>query len=266
MRVRHELLVIPGLKPSLEGYTILHVSDIHFNRSVAMNATLRKQLHSGEQDLVLITGDFVTHDRETSSLIEFLKGSTAKDGIYGILGNHDYSYRTFGQHFLHKIANRQYRPNDWKRMVALLSEIGIRVLVNESLVLVTRGGGQIYLEGTDDPVLGTPVIADQNSEFANSDLKILMSHSPDILYSDQIKKKEFDLVLSGHTHGGQVRIPGIGPLVTGTERASRQESYGMFAKGKMRVNVSAGIGYSNLPIRVNCPPEVILIELSGSPC
>jgi predicted MPP superfamily phosphohydrolase len=85
------------------------------------------------------------------------------------------------------------------------------------------------------------------------------------LYSSGIKKKQFDLLLSGHTHGGQIRVPGIGPLLTGTRYAKRNETYGLFRRTNgMVVNVSSGIGYSLMPLRINCPAEIILIELSGT--
>jgi predicted MPP superfamily phosphohydrolase len=126
-------------------------------------------------------------------------------------------------------------------------------------------GSAIYLEGTDDPVLGRPVVADAGPEYLSSDLKILMSHSPDILYSSEMQKKKFEILLSGHTHGGQIRVPGIGALLTGTDHATRKEAYGLYRKDHMNVNVSAGIGYSLLPLRINCPAEIISIELTGSP-
>jgi predicted MPP superfamily phosphohydrolase len=121
----------------------------------------------------------------------------------------------------------------------------------------------VFVEGTDDPVLGHPKIAEGNLQFDSADLRILLSHSPDILYSDEIKRKKFDILLSGHTHGGQIRMPGIGALITGTRHAKRKESYGAYrTPDGMFINVSAGIGYSLLPIRINCPAELVLIELT----
>ena len=249
----------------LEGYTILHVSDIHFNERVRKNRLLWEQIHENEADLILITGDFITHDRYVESLCEYLDGSKAADGIYGILGNHDYYYRTLWQHIRHSILGRDYFPNDWKKLVSRLNELGITMLVNQHVSVTSARGAQIYIEGTDDPVLGRPEIADAAPDYQTSDLRILMSHSPDILYSDEILKKKFDLLLSGHTHGGQIRIPGIGPLLTGTEHASRKEAYGMYKSiAGLNVNVSAGIGYSLLPIRINCPAEIIRIELASA--
>ncbi|HEV8387702.1 MAG TPA: metallophosphoesterase [Nitrososphaera sp.] len=257
---------MPSLMKELEGYTILHVSDIHFDDAVKKNRIFWKELHGNKEDLILVTGDFITHDGYIDSLCEFLDGSKAKDGLYGILGNHDYYYRTLWQHFRHALLGIDFPANDWKKLVNSLDQVGIKVLVNEHVTIKSTRGPKIFIEGTDDPVLGKPHIADTTLAYRDSDLAILMSHSPDILYSREIKKKRFDILLSGHTHGGQIRVPGIGPLMTGTDHAKRNETFGMYkALGEMTVNVSAGIGYSLMPIRINCPAEIILVELTRFP-
>ncbi|MGI0023637.1 MAG: metallophosphoesterase [Nitrososphaera sp.] len=262
MRVRRERLAIPALNNGLQGYKILHVSDIHFDEKTRNNKTLWDQLHSDEADLVVITGDFITEERYVNSLIEYLRDLKAKDGILAILGNHDYAFLTMAQHFRHYVMKRPYVQNNWKRLVSLLEKIGIKVLINNFEILKTSAGASLFIEGTDDPVLGSPKISGSSPEYESSDLKILLSHSPDILYSSELKKKKFELLLCGHTHGGQVSLPGIGPLITGTRHARRKESHGTFkASDGMFVNVSSGIGHSLLPIRINCPPELVLIEL-----
>lgn len=264
MRVRREVLAIPGLSSKLDGYKILHASDIHFDEKIKNDLELRDHLHSGMADLILITGDFVTHERNIEPVVEYLDGSRATDGMFGILGNHDYALLTMKQHFRHRLMKKEIIPNNWRRMNSLLSEIGIRVLINEFTVVSTSSGARLFIEGTDDPVRGNPRINERNSEYDSADLRILMSHSPDILYSGELRKKKFDILLSGHTHGGQIRIPGLGALLTGTTHATRRESYGTYrTPDGMLVNVSAGIGYSLLPIRINCPAELVLIELAA---
>lgn len=266
LKIRRERIVIPVLAENLDGYKVLHVSDIHFDRKVGANRVLWEKLHDGSADLILITGDFITHERNIDSLLEYLDGTRANDGVYAILGNHDYRYLTLWQHFRHEILGREYQVNEWQKLVACLGRLGIRVLVNEQVLVRTSTGARIFLEGTDDPVLGSPEISPTSSDYDTSDLKILMSHSPDILYSKELEKKRFDVILSGHTHGGQIRLPGIGPLLTGTDRASRREAYGLFdAKDGTRVNVTAGVGHSLLPIRINCEAEIVLIEFSRTP-
>lgn len=265
MRIRTEKVAIPRLRKELDGYRILHVSDIHFDEKTGRDSELWSELYASWADVALITGDFITDDVFIDPLVEKLAGIKAKDGVFGILGNHDYYYLTLAEHIRHAFLGRDLVANDWKRLRESLSRIGIRVLINESLGIRTHLGALIFLEGTDDPEFGTPVIADVNEAYTGSDAKILMSHSPDMLYSTELRKKKFDLLLSGHTHGGQIRIPGIGALVTGTHYAKRSEAFGLFRTSSgMAVNVSAGIGYSNLRVRINCPPELVRIELVRS--
>jgi hypothetical protein len=232
---------------------------------IGNDSSLQEKLHSAVADLILITGDFITDGRYIDSAVDYLGGLSARDGVYAILGNHDYYFLTMMQHFRHYVFGKPYVSNEWRRLVTLLDGAGIRVLINEYVTVKTEAGSTLFVEGTDDPVRGTPRITDADSEYERSSLKILMSHSPDILYSDELRKKKFDILLSGHTHGGQIRLPGVGPIVTGTKRASRRESYGMFRTADgMVVNVSAGIGHTLLPIRVNCPPEIVMIEFTGN--
>ncbi|HEX2014649.1 MAG TPA: metallophosphoesterase [Nitrososphaera sp.] len=264
MRIRKVIAAIRGLSPKLAGYRILHISDIHFDDKTKSNEVLWQLLHSGAADIILITGDFVTQESNIDSVVAYLKNSKASDGVFGVLGNHDYYFLSIMQHVRHRVMKRPYIPNDWKRLVAELSGIGIKILINESANIRTSNGSSLFIEGTDDPVRGNPEIRDRDSAYELSELKILLSHSPDILYSDHLKKKRFDMLLSGHTHGGQIRVPGIGAVLTGTKYAKRSESYGVYrTSDDMFVNVSSGIGYSLLPLRINCPPEVTLIALEG---
>ena len=259
VQVRNEILEIQNLKPELDGYCILHLSDIHFKGHVARDSTLRKILNSGVADIILITGDFITGNEDIDPVIDYLRDIRARDGVYGILGNHDYVLSTIYHHARY-LVTKNIIPNDWKRLLRSLEKINIKMLINQYAVVKTRGT-KVFIEGTDDPYLGTPKIADVDLEYISSNLKILMSHSPDILYSKEMQKKKFDILLSGHTHGGQIRLPRIGPVATATKFATRREAYGLYKRQNMYVNVSAGIGRSALPIRINCPPEVSILRL-----
>jgi predicted MPP superfamily phosphohydrolase len=265
LKIRRERVVLPSLVKELDGYSILHVSDIHFDNAVKKDRILWEELHRNKADLILVTGDFITHDSNIEPLCEFLGGSEARDGIYGILGNHDYYYRTLWQHFRHSILGREFPTNDWKKLVHALYKVGVKVLINDYVTIKSTSGPTIFIEGTDDPVLGRPQISEATPDYHDSDLKILMSHSPDILYWHEVRKKRFDILLSGHTHGGQIRFPWIGPLMTGTHYAKKNETFGMYKALDMTVNVSAGIGFSLMPIRINCPAEVIHLEMTRSP-
>lgn len=259
IKLRREVLVICNLAEDLDGYTIMHISDLHFKDFMNNDKALNGLILSQNSDLTLITGDFITSDNDVVPLLDFLKKIRSKDGVFATLGNHDYIYSTIPEHFIFSKI-RGIKRNNVQRLIDLLSDIGIRVLINDS-ALIHRKNSIIFLEGTDDPVLGKPAISEKDPNYDKSDFKILLTHSPDMLYLSDFNKKYFDLVLSGHTHGGQIRIPFFGPIVTSTKFVQKNEVLGLFRKNNTNVNVSGGIGHSALPIRINCPSEIVLITL-----
>lgn len=259
IKLRKEVLTIPNLAQDLNGYTIMHISDLHFKEYMKKDETFNNLILSQNSDLILITGDFITSDNDIVPLLDFLKKIKARDGVFATLGNHDYIYSTISEHFIFSKI-RGIRKNNVQRLIESLSSIGIRMLINDS-ILIKRNKSTIFLEGTDDPVLGKPMISDKDANYNRSDFKILMSHSPDMLYLPDFNKKSFDLMLSGHTHGGQIRIPFFGPIVTSTKFTQKNEVLGLFKKNNTYVNVNGGIGHSALPIRINCPSEIVLITL-----
>jgi predicted MPP superfamily phosphohydrolase len=262
LRVRKEVISLPNLPSDLDGYVIMHISDLHFKDYMNKDEALNSVISSQRADLVLITGDFITSDDDIDPVIDFLKKIKSKDGIFATLGNHDYVYSTILEAYLFSKI-RGDKKNNVARLIELLKRIGVRLLINE-YVLIKARTSRIFVEGTDDPHLGYPLISDMDENYKKSDLKILLSHSPDMLYSQELKKKSFDLMLSGHTHGGQIRIPIVGPLATSTRFAQRNETLGLFKRDTMYVNVSSGVGHSALPIRINCPAEIVLITLKKS--
>lgn len=259
IKLRKEVITMHNLAQDLNGYTIMHISDLHFKDYMNKDDNFNNLISAQKADLILITGDFITSDNDIIPLLDFLKKIKSKDGIFATLGNHDYIYSTILENFIFSKL-RGIRKNNVQKLIESLSGIGIRLLINESALIKTRNS-TIFLEGTDDPVLGNSIISDRDENYEKSDFKILLSHSPDMLYLPDFNKKIFDLMLSGHTHGGQIRIPFFGPLITSTKFAQKNEVLGLFRKNKMFVNVSGGIGYSALPIRINCPSEVVLITL-----
>lgn len=258
IRLRNEYLQFSHLNSHLDGYTILHISDIHFKTHMKNNEVLNS-LTTQKADLVLITGDFIDSDHDILPVTEYAKNIQSLDGVFAVLGNHDYHYYTVLEHFIiSKI--RGIKKNNVQKLINLLENAGVKVLVNEAILLRTKNS-KIFIEGTDDPTIRNAKITKKDENYLSSDFKILLSHSPDILYSPEIKKKKFDLILAGHTHGGQIRLPIIGPLATSTKHAKKDESFGLFKMENTFVNVSSGIGLSVFPIRINCPPEIVKITL-----
>jgi predicted MPP superfamily phosphohydrolase len=189
-------------------------------------------------DVLLVGGDIATsrvEDFEPSA--EVFRTLSAPLGVFGVLGNHD--------HF----------TENAERVTRLFEESGMRILHNRAEVL-ERDGARIAVAGIDDILFGKPDIDAALGGIPEGCPKVLLSHNPDILF--EAAERDVDLVLSGHTHAGQIRIPGLPVLV----RMSRYRlDEGRYRCGKTELVVSAGLGAAGLPIRIFCPPEVVLLRL-----
>ncbi len=233
---------LAGLPPEWDGAGILWITDIHAGPflSVAGLRDVWRRLATLEPDLVLLGGDFITTGlHEIAPHAETLRSIRARHGVFGVLGNHDH----YGE--------------DPAQLLAFLESCGVRMLRNESAVL-TRGEGRLTLCGIDDWNAGRP---DLDAALTGAGRPVvLMSHNPDAFFT--AARRGVALTLSGHTHGGQVRVPGLPVLV----RMSRYRlDEGRYASGGSELVVSRGLGVSGLPLRVGCPPEAVFIRLREIP-
>lgn len=194
-------------------------------------------------DLVLLGGDLVDHraPADLAPLLSQLARLMAPLGVYAVWGNHE--YHRFPRWALPAFA-------------AALGEAGVVVLRNEGVAL----RDDLYLAGLDDMVEGRPDLATAVSGRPRGGACLLASHNPDVL---PLVGDDVGLTLSGHTHGGQIVVPGIGPLVT-------RSRYGRaFVAGWVRAPalgyVSRGLGMTLAPVRVFCPPELTLAKLVPAP-
>jgi predicted MPP superfamily phosphohydrolase len=239
---RHEVTV-EDLPASFDGYRIAFLTDTHvasfmrrgFFREVVAQ-TMRFQ-----PDLILLGGDFVTWERHIPLMAELLLTDlSAPDGVYAVLGNHDYWANADG-------------------VIAAMTSRGVRFVVNRS-VTIQRGDDRIALAGIDELYRGTP---DINAAFALVDPRIPclgLSHHPDII--ELLGDRRVDLLVCGHTHGGQIRVPFFGALVVPSKHEGRYAS-GFHRKGGVLLYVSRGIG-AIPPLRILCKPEVATFVLRRS--
>lgn len=240
VRVEEIVLDFPGLPPAFDGYRILHLSDMHFDRLPRLSEELARTLAGTEVDLVAVTGDFMDRQSTPAEVIaghaaRVLGSVTARDGVFATLGNHDAV-----------------------RLLPALSAIGIRMLLNETAT-VRRGDERIRLTGIDDVhSFATPhafrALADSGDGF-----KIALVHSPEA--ASEAERAGFRLYLAGHTHGGQLCLPGGRPLFTGIRRPHRKLCAGLWRVGEMTGYTSRGAGVTKLPFRFNCPGEATLFVL-----
>ena len=238
IRLRRQNIQLHNLPKNFIGYTLLLISDLHLDMNSDMPEALIKAIKDLDYDICVMTGDYraktwgdhIPTMEAIHKVREYLKNDT-----YAILGNHDSI-----------------------RMVPHFERYGIRVLINESLPL-EREGQFIYLAGIDDP----HYYRSDNMELACNDIphdavSILLSHSPEMYKQAAFAK--FNLMLCGHTHGGQVCLPGGIPFIVNAN-CPRRLAKGLWRFSDMQGYTSVGSGVSVVDVRLNCPPEVTLLTL-----
>jgi predicted MPP superfamily phosphohydrolase len=255
----HQLPVAASVPP-LE---VLHLSDTHLHggdrRLRAWLRRLPDQI-GAVPDLVLATGDMIEDDGGIDPLLEALAHFEARLGCFFVLGSHDYFQSTFQAYTKYWTGRRDEirAPRaDTERLIQGLESLGWVDLTNTSAT-VSSGAGPIRLSGVDDPYLNrhrTGHIERARAEVA----AIGLVHCPDVL-SEWILNG-YDLVVAGHTHGGQVRLPGAGAVVTNCTLPSALAG-GPHHVGSGWLHVSPGLGTGKFsPIRFNCRPEATLLRL-----
>ncbi|HLO01958.1 MAG TPA: metallophosphoesterase [Symbiobacteriaceae bacterium] len=230
VQVERRQVEIPGLPRHLHGYKIGLLTDTHLGETTP-DETVRHAfalVKAEGPDLILLGGDLL------SSLagLPLLKQLVAGLNAYGVYGNWDWEFR------------------------ALAALPGLRMLINEG-VEVAPG---LWLAGLDDFHLGDPQMAPALAGAPEGAVRLLLVHEPD--WADLVRAEDrIALQLSGHAHGGQVRLPGIGPLLLPPD--GRKYPMGLQSAPHTRVYTSRGVGVAHLPIRLLCPPEVTIITLAG---
>ena len=247
---------LPGLPEAFDGFRIVQISDIHMDEftEAFFVRDVVKRINRLNPDAVVVTGDFVT-----SALAPRNYAIGAAWQCAGILDGLDcrQRYAAFGNHDV------MIGP---KEITQALAAHGIAVLQNAH-VPIERGGSRIWLSGLDDPLQGLPLpdlaIPESIRNLPNEPV-VLLCHAPD--YADRVllhpSSSSVALMLSGHTHGGQIRLPFIGPPIRATMGSKYVE--GWFRLGQMQLHVNRGIGSVGVPFRFNCPPEISLITLRSA--
>ncbi len=227
------------LPKEFDGFRLLQLTDLHADflpetLQAALNLTV-----DVEADICVLTGDF--RRRVKGSFSEILPAMerltsqiSTRHGTYAVLGNHDCA-----------------------DMVEPFEALGIRVLINETHTIF-RGGAELHLTGTDDVHYYYTDAARQALAAAPEGFRIALIHSAEL--ADAAAENGFQLYLAGHTHGGQVCLPGGWPIITHMNRY-RRYARGLWRHGEMRGYTSTGVGVSGLPVRFNTRGEVVLITL-----
>lgn len=238
IQVRHNEIALQNLPTLFNGFTILQISDMHVDLNPGAMQRLIELLPEVKYDICVLTGDFrgETFGAFDATLEGLARVRPSIEGpVYGVLGNHDTI-----------------------RMLPGLEKMGIRMLLNETESIV-REDQRIHLAGIDDAhYYRADNIEKAASRIPHNECSILLSHTPEIYR--QAAHAGFNLLLSGHTHGGQVCLPGSIPIILDAVLPRRMGS-GSWRYHAMAGYTSAGVGSSIVTVRFNCPPEITLHHL-----
>lgn len=238
IQIRHNDIRLTGLPTLFHGFTILHISDMHVDMNEGAMQRLIELVADLKYDICVLTGDF--RGKTFGPFDQTLQGlarvrSYLRAPVYGVLGNHDTIL-----------------------MVPEMEAMGIRMLLNESEALL-RGDQRIYLAGIDDAhYFRVDNIEKAAEQIPHDEFSILLSHTPEIYR--QAAHADFNLLLSGHTHGGQICLPGSIPITLDSVLPRRMGS-GPWKYHHMIGYTSVGVGSSIVAVRINCPPEITLHHL-----
>lgn len=236
----HEVeAIFPDLPASFHGYKILHLTDLHLDALEGMEHVICDRIRDISCDLCVLTGDYREKtrggfDKILRPLERIVQAVKARDGILSILGNHDTA--EMADHF---------------------DKMGIRLLANETIV-IRKGKDELRVSGIDDPHYYYTDQAVAALDGARGGFKISLVHTPELY--DIAADRGYRLYLCGHTHGGQICLPGGIPVITHLY-TGRKYSHGLWRYKGMVGYTSSGCGVVGIPIRFNCRSEVALIRL-----
>lgn len=236
-----------------DGYRIAHISDLHNAKMGDDNENLLSMLREAKPNIIAITGDLIdSRNTDIETALQFTKEAVKIAPCYYVTGNHE------------------ARVGEYQSLKEGLNKVGVTILEDE-LTDIELSGEHIALLGVNDPSFNTDYLLDDDSDVIDTRLKqltietdtftVLLSHRPELF--DVYAENDMDLVLAGHAHGGQFRLPFIGGLAAPNQGLFPKYDSGLYTKDNTNMIVSRGIGNSLFPFRFNNRPEVILIELKS---
>jgi uncharacterized protein len=243
LKVVHYTVSVRNLPPSFRNFTILHLSDLHQKRFGKSQSRLLATIKRHQYDIITLTGDLINRLRpQVEPTLELVAGLRPKP-MFFVNGNNEWG------------AALRYGY----RITTHLAAAGVTVLNNEAVPL-RRNDRHIWIAGVDDSINGKANLPLTLSQTTDGAPIILLSHSSSPFMKSS--KAGVDLLLTGHTHGGQIRIPFLGALWTPEAGLFPRWDYGLFREGDTTMIVNGGLGESIIPIRFNIPPEIILVTLT----
>lgn len=247
--VRHVEYKSADIPPAFDGYTLVHLSDIHSGSWNPNGKQMKKAvqlINEQNADAIVFTGDLVTNNHtEIDPFFEYFSNLKAKDGIFSVLGNHDYSFIMSSRDTLQKLIQKE-------------KSLGWHLLLNENHKIV-RGTDSIAIIGVENvgkkpfPHVGNLTKA---SEGTDGMFRILLSHDPTHWREEILSKSNIPLTLSGHTHAGQLDLPFLS-----LSRSMYPEYRGLYSQGNQSIYINPGLGFTFIPVRIGARPEITVIKL-----
>ena len=251
IELNHITIESEKLPEAFEGFRIAHVSDLHNDEFGRDNKKLIKVIEGANPDIIAVTGDLIdSYTTDVEIALNFMEKAQQIAPCYYVNGNHEGRVLS-----------------DYQLLKAGLEEIGVVILENETLFL-EKAGESICITGVSDPGFETDylygdtegVVRNHLEELIGDDkFNLLLSHRPELL--DVYAEYDIDLVLSGHAHGGQFRLPFVGGLYAPNQGLMPEIDAGLYIKENTNLIVSRGVGNSLFPFRLNNRPEVIAVTL-----
>jgi predicted MPP superfamily phosphohydrolase len=264
-RYRLRRITVPVLDPGAEPLRILHITDLHLTPAQQGKAAWIRRLATLQPDLVVNTGDNLAHPDAVDSALFALDPLLDFPGVF-VMGSNDYYgpvWKNPARYLLPDSGGRVFgEPLPWRDLRDGFTSRGWFDLDNTSNDLKLRQQA-VHAVGTDDAHLGLDEYEDVGVRPAEPGvLRLGVTHAPYLRVLDAMADDQLDLVFAGHTHGGQLCLPGVGALVTNCD-LPRSQASGLHKRGEMWLHVSAGLGTSpTAPVRFACPPEATLLTLS----
>jgi uncharacterized protein len=251
-RIVRQDFFLPRWPERMNGFTVALLSDFHYDPYFSVHPlhAAIPMVNDLRPHLIVLTGDFVTaplvgDDRKAAFAAEpcarLLRQMTAPHGLWAVLGNHD-------------------EATDHKHVARALQTENIQVLANQSQA-IEGNGARFWLAGVNDVISKTADLSKTLRTVSANEAVILLAHEPD--FADHAAKFPIDLQLSGHSHGGQIRIPFLPPFYLPT--LGKKYVLGTYRVGPLTLYTNAGLGTIGVPARLNCPPEITLLTLRRSP-
>ena len=260
-------LVLYLLPAGSESIRVLHISDLHITPAQTRKINWVKSLAKLEPDFVVGTGDFLAHQLAVPAVVEAMNELMDFPGAF-VLGSNDYFAPTIKNPFMYFDKDREIRAEGkalpTSDLVDELTDAGWLNLNNKQIVTDVNGV-KIHFRGTDDPHINKDDYAAVSGPFDSDAFAFGVTHAPYRRVLQSFENDKADLVLAGHTHGGQICIPFYGALVTNCDLPQGQaKGFSTFGDSEMPLHVSAGVGTSPYAqVRIACRPEATLITLSA---